>query len=84
MIEIGETKFCLGPLWFWCFPFAVSAHASRLHCGWPRAYSRSRAAWAFLVNLILEQPKFGIAPYLHHNSSRRFLQQLTESRGICE
>ena len=34
--------------------------------------------------MAVEQPKFGIAPYLHYNSSRRFLQQLTESRGTCE
>ena len=40
--------------------------------------------WAFLVNLTVEEPKLEIAPYLHYNSSRRFLQQLTESRGICE
>jgi len=29
----------------------VSAHASRLHRGWPRAYPRSLAVWAFFVKV---------------------------------
>ena len=46
MIQIRKTEFCLGPLWFWVFALGVSAHSSRLHRGWPRAYPRSLASRA--------------------------------------
>ena len=52
MIQIRKTEFCLGPLWFWGFFLAVSAHSSRLQCGWPRAYPRSLAPWALLNGLV--------------------------------
>jgi len=29
-----RSEFCLGPLWFWEFPLAVSIHSSRLHRSW--------------------------------------------------
>ena len=52
VIEIRKTEFCLRPLWFWGSSLAVSAHSSRLQCGWPRAYPRSLAPWALLNGLV--------------------------------
>lgn len=48
VIQVRKTEPCLGPLWFWCLRFRVSAHSSRLHRGWPRAYPRSLARRALL------------------------------------
>src|SRR5208282_1686571 len=53
-----KTEFCLGPFWFWKFSLAVSAHASRLHCGWPGAY-RSLVTLAYYVKLASNRPTSG-------------------------
>ena len=39
VVQIRGAELCFRPLWFRGFPLGVSAHSSRLHRGWPRAYA---------------------------------------------
>src|SRR5664280_865687 len=39
VVQIREAELCFWPLWLRGFPLGVSAHSSRLHRGWPRAYA---------------------------------------------
>src|ERR1035441_8676624 len=49
VVQIREAELCFRPLWFRGFPLGVSAHSSRLHRGWPRAYACTQTRRAFYV-----------------------------------
>src|SRR5271167_1184887 len=51
VVQIRQAELCFRPLWFRGFPFGVSAHSSRLHRGWPRAYACTQMRRAFYIQV---------------------------------
>src|SRR5271167_4708099 len=51
VVQIRQAELCFRPLWFRGFPLGVSAHSSRLHRGWPRAYACMQTRRAFYIQV---------------------------------